>query len=262
MKYRTRISTTVSLPTRTEDYLERPRNGSFSCLSCLLLATSLTLTVLTLSIPQFIPYSGVLSISSVFQLCQVFCHLWSYTKNVFLVCFAPEAVCCCPCYPKCPSVFLPITAQAGAKEDGEPLGFPWPATPPCPEQPLQSAGPQKLHQPWSTAGFSYGVLGHAQHLACTASLLVERNPNHSFLKVVMRQWFKVLLSSSKVLKFITVWVFTVFLYLKSASDLYLQFEAYSLSERCSCFYLGKKKILKNCVRCQNLTHIKIHNKFI
>jgi len=51
----------------------------------------------------------------------------------------------------------------------------------------------------------------------------------------------------------------IFLYLKSASDLHLQFEAYCISERCSCFYM-KKKIIKNCVRSQNFTHIKIHNK--
>ena len=69
--------------------------------------------------------------------------------------------------------------------------------------PLQSAGPQELDQPLSMASFSYGVLHHTQHRACRTSLLVERNPNHSFPKVVMRQWFKVLFSSSKVLKFIT-----------------------------------------------------------
>lgn len=64
--------------------------------------------------------------------------------------------------------------------------------------PLQSAGPQEIDQLWRMVGFSYGVLGHAPRRACRASLLVKRNPNHSFLKVVIRQWF------NKVLEVITV----------------------------------------------------------
>lgn len=76
----------------------------------------------------------------------------------------------------------------------------------------------------------------------------------------MSQWFKVLFSSSKVLKFITVGAFNLFLYLKPASDLQLQFKEYAILERYFCFYSEKTKIIKNCIGCQSFIHTKIHNK--
>lgn len=120
---------------------------------------------------------------------------------------------------------------------------------------------RELDQLWRVTGFSSGVLGHAQHWGCRAPLLVERNPNPSFLKVIMKQWFKVLFSSIKVLKFITVWEFNLLLYLKPASDLHLQFKAYSKLESYFCFYSEKNpNHKKNCMRCQSFTHTKLHNK--
>lgn len=198
MKYRTHISTMVSLPGRIENYLETPRNASFSCLSCLLLVTSLTLTVLTLSTPQFIPSSGVLSSSSVFQLCQVFCRLWSYTKNVFFV-LLPRLCAAVLATQKALLWSCSSQPKLGPRRTVNPLAFHDLSPLYALSISLQSAGLQKLDQPWRVAGLSYGVLGHAQHRACRASLLVERNPNNSFLKVVMRQWFKVLFSIQRCL---------------------------------------------------------------
>lgn len=74
-------------------------------------------TMITLSTPQFIPFSGILFNSSVLQLCQDFLQPWSHTNNVFSVCFVPEAVCWCSCYfpPKNPSVVSLTTAQIAAQ---------------------------------------------------------------------------------------------------------------------------------------------------
>lgn len=154
---------------------------------------------------------------------------------------------------KNPSVVSLITAQVAAQEGWWML---WLSTTfLCPKHPLQFVGPQELHQLWRVTVFSSGVLDHAQHWGCRAPLLIERNPKPSFLKVIMRQWYKTLFSSSKVLKFITVRVFNLFLYLKPASDLHLQFKAYSILEKYFCFYSGKKK-KKKFIRCQSFTQPK------
>lgn len=108
--------------------------------------------------------------------------------------------------------------------------------------------------------FFWGPWSHTALGLQSISPYREESKSLFFLKVIMRQWFKVLFSSSKVLKFITVWVFNSFLYLKSASDLHLQFKAYSILERYFCFYSEKTKIIKNCIRWQSFTYTKVHNK--
>lgn len=170
----------VSLPGRTGDYLETPRNASFSCL---LLANSPTLTVFILSTAQIIPSSGVLFSTSVSALSDLL-QLWSYTKNVFSVYFAPKAVHCCLCCPKVLLLSCSSQPKLGARRMVNPLAFCDLSILSALSMPLQTAGPQKLEQPWRLADFFYRVLGHAQHQVCTASILVEKNLNHSFLEVV------------------------------------------------------------------------------
>lgn len=104
-----------------------------SFFSCLLLSGSLTLTVFTLSTPQFSPPSGVLSSSnsSVSALSGLLSPLGLY-KECFLSLFYSRG---CALLSLLPKTLLRGLAHQSPGWGSESPGFPWPVTPLCPEHP-------------------------------------------------------------------------------------------------------------------------------
>lgn len=116
-----------------------------------------------------------------FQLCQIFCNSGLTQRMFSQFVLLPRLCLCCP---KVPLLSCSSQPKLGARRMVNPLAFCDLSLLSALSMPLQTAGPQKLEQPWRLADFSYRGLGHAQHQVCTASILVKKNLNHSFLEVV------------------------------------------------------------------------------
>lgn len=82
MKNRTHISTMLLLPSRTEDDLEPPMNGSFSCLFCLCLANSHTLPWPLSAHHSLYPFLVYFSTPACFSSARTFCTS-SLTQRMF-----------------------------------------------------------------------------------------------------------------------------------------------------------------------------------